>query len=400
MIKLDNISFDHCIKCTVCTIYCPVARGTHLFPGPKQSGPDAERLRIKNPELVDASLKYCSNCKKCEIACPSDVKIADIIQMAKFNYTKKRFSLRGVILSRLDLIGWFATKLSFAVNFIMALSITGFLMEIFIGISGKRQFPRFEQGTFVKWFRKHAPDQSRFEEQIVYFHGCSINNMDHSLGRDFVKVMNSVGTGVIIPKQKCCGVPAIANSELNKARKNANYNIRSLSENTIKDLKIIQTCSSGSFALKHEYRNLLAINNSQIYNRIEYVTRYLFTLFSNGRKPLMKNLPLRVAYHSPCHLERMGEVMHTIEVLKSIPGLDLVILNSECCGLSGTYGFKKEYYAISANIGKNLFKLLDDVNPEIVVTDCVTCKWQIEHFTNYRVVHPVNLLAMAIVKPD
>ena len=77
MINLENISFDHCIKCTVCTAYCPVARATHLYPGPKQSGPDTERLRIKNPNLLDESLKYCNNCKRCEIACPSDVKIAD-----------------------------------------------------------------------------------------------------------------------------------------------------------------------------------------------------------------------------------------------------------------------------------------------------------------------------------
>ena len=83
MIDLDNISFDHCIKCTVCTIYCPVARATHHFFGPKQCGPDAERLRIKNPELVDATLTYCTNCKRCEVACPSEVKIADIIQTAK-----------------------------------------------------------------------------------------------------------------------------------------------------------------------------------------------------------------------------------------------------------------------------------------------------------------------------
>ena len=83
MIKLENISFDHCIKCTVCNIYCPVARVTHLFPGPKQSGPDLERLRIKNPALVEPSLKYCTNCKRCEISCPSDVMIANIIQEAK-----------------------------------------------------------------------------------------------------------------------------------------------------------------------------------------------------------------------------------------------------------------------------------------------------------------------------
>lgn len=49
---------------------------------PKQAGPDGERLRLKDGKLYDEALKYCINCKRCEVACPSDVKIGDIIQRA------------------------------------------------------------------------------------------------------------------------------------------------------------------------------------------------------------------------------------------------------------------------------------------------------------------------------
>ncbi len=66
-----NQTFDQCIKCTVCTAYCPVAKANPAYPGPKQAGPDGERLRIKSPELFDSALKYCTNCKRCEVACPS-----------------------------------------------------------------------------------------------------------------------------------------------------------------------------------------------------------------------------------------------------------------------------------------------------------------------------------------
>lgn len=90
--------------------------------------------------------------------------------------------------------------------------------------------------------------------------------------------------------------------------------------------------------------------------------------------------------------------MYTIDILKRVPGLDLVILNSECCGMSGTYGFKKEYFKISEMIGSQLFKKIDDAGPEVVVTDCVTCKWQIENMTGYRVLHPINILAMSVFK--
>ena len=79
-------SFESCIKCTVCTTYCPVAKVNPLYPGPKQAGPDGERLRLKDPTLYDEALKYCTNCKRCEVACPSDVKIGDIIQRARADF--------------------------------------------------------------------------------------------------------------------------------------------------------------------------------------------------------------------------------------------------------------------------------------------------------------------------
>ena len=74
----NNISennFEQCIKCTVCTVYCPVIPVNPKYPGPKQAGPDEERLRLKRGEYFDEALKYCLNCKRCEVACPSNVKI-------------------------------------------------------------------------------------------------------------------------------------------------------------------------------------------------------------------------------------------------------------------------------------------------------------------------------------
>ncbi len=397
MIKLENISFDHCIKCTVCTIYCPVAKATHLFPGPKQSGPDAERLRIKSPELVDSGLKYCTNCKRCEVACPSDVKIADLIQEAKWNYGKKHFSLRNFLLSRMDWMGILLSPFSPIVNFFTGQRIVKFFMEMFIGIASGRSFPQFKTGSFQKWFKKETPDQKIFPEQVVYFHGCSVNRMDHDLGKDLVKVLNAMNIGIQVPEQKCCGVPAIANGDVKRAKKNARFNIASLDKASGKEKKkIIQTCSSGSYALKYEYKNFLHMDNNEIYDNIEYVTKFLFDQFEKGNMPKMNPVHIRAAYHSPCHLERMGGVMYTIDVLKRIPGLDLVILHSECCGLSGTYGFKKEYFDISKSVGSELFKRIEAATPEIVITDCVTCKWQIENFTPYEVVHPLTLIARAI----
>ena len=82
-------NFEECMKCTICTAYCPVVPVNPRYPGPKQAGPDGERLRLKDPYFFNQALKYCLNCKRCEVVCPSGVAVADIIQSARIKYSKE-----------------------------------------------------------------------------------------------------------------------------------------------------------------------------------------------------------------------------------------------------------------------------------------------------------------------
>jgi glycerol-3-phosphate dehydrogenase subunit C len=299
-------------------------------------------------------------------------------------------------MSRTDLVGGIATIFSGIVNFIIGLSIVRIFMHLFLKIPFRTVFPKYEKTTFRRIFKKELRwSQSEYSKKVIYFHGCYVNYNNNSLGRDFVKVMNALGYGVEMKKEKCCGVPLIANGYIEKAKKNATYNINSLQKGG-GDSKIVATSSSCTFALKNEYSSFLELDNSGIADRIEFVTRFIYNEFLSGNIPKMKPLGIRAAYHSPCHLERMGGVMYTLGILKKIPGLELVVLNSECCGIAGTYGFKNENYDISQSVGKSLFNLIDKAVPEFVITDCETCKMQIEMNTKYKVLHPVTVIAMAL----
>ena len=78
---------------------------------------------------------------------------------------------------------------------------------------------------------------------------------------------------------------------------------------------------------------------SPIADKVDYITAFLIQKLEDGPLPPLKPVNLTAAYHSPCHLERMGGVIHTIGLLKKIPGLKLKILHSECCGIAGTLRF-------------------------------------------------------------
>ena len=90
-------SLDHCVKCTICETYCPVAAATPLFPGPKYVGPQAERYRSADGPSPDSSLDYCSSCGICTQVCPQGVKIAEINSQARaLMKAERQGSVHGV----------------------------------------------------------------------------------------------------------------------------------------------------------------------------------------------------------------------------------------------------------------------------------------------------------------
>ena len=79
--NISRLNLEQCQKCSLCNTVCPMMAVNPAYPGPKRSGPDGERYRLKDPVFYDEALKYCLNCKRCEVACPSDVKIAEVMNL-------------------------------------------------------------------------------------------------------------------------------------------------------------------------------------------------------------------------------------------------------------------------------------------------------------------------------
>ena len=95
-------------------------------------------------------------------------------------------------------------------------------------------------------------------------------------------------------------------------------------------------------------------------------------------------------------MEKLGWAIYSTSLLRMIPGVDFLMLDSQCCGIAGTYGFKKEHYQDSQKIGESLFRQIQDSNVDLVATDCETCKWQIEMSTEKEVKNPISVLAEAL----
>ena len=397
--NISDNNFEQCIKCTVCTVYCPVSAVNSDYPGPKQAGPDGERLRLKQPNFYDESLKYCINCKRCEVACPSNVRIGDIIQSARIKYSKKKPKLRDYILANTDIVGTLATPFAPIVNTMLGLKPMKAILDGVLAIDHRRTFPKYSFGTFETWYKKQTDQQKQYPSQVSYYHGCYANYNNPQLGKDLVKVFNALNIGVqLLKKEKCCGVALISNGLIDQAKKQAQVNISSIRESVLDNkIPVVATSSTCTFTIRDEYPHLLDIDNADVRDQIELATRYIYRLLSTTETTMkLKPGKLKVVYHTPCHMEKLGWSYYSIELLKLIPNIELKVLESQCCGIAGTYGFKKENYPTSQAIGAKLFEQIEASGADYVVTDCETCKWQIEMSTTKKCEHPISIIAKAL----
>lgn len=400
----ENIStnnFEQCIKCTVCTAYCPVVAVNPNYPGPKQAGPDGERYRLKDADFYDKALKYCLNCKRCEVSCPNNVKIGDIIQLARIRYDHSTPGLRDRLLASTDFMGSVATTFAPITNTMLGLSPVKATMEVFLNIDSHRQFPAYTGKKFTTWFKKVADGQAKYKNQVTYFHGCYVNYNYPQLGKDLVTVMNAIGYGVkLMEGEKCCGVAKIANKLISKAKKDAVNNIQQVRKaiDNNPENYVIGTGSTCIFTMRDEYPHLLDVDNADVRDQITMGTVFLYKLIESGKVKLAfkPDFKARVTYHTPCHMQRLGWGIYSTSLIKMIPGIDFVPIDVNCCGIAGTYGFKKENYKYSQAIGKELFDSISEANVNFVITDCETCKMQIQMSTGVEVLNTISLLAQAL----
>jgi Fe-S oxidoreductase len=100
-----------------------------------------------------------------------------------------------------------------------------------------------------------------------------------------------------------------------------------------------------------------------------------------------------LAYHNPCHLKIQPHPDSSLRMLSRIGGVRVEELDSHCCGMAGTWGFRADHYDLSERIAVDLIVKLQRSSASMGVTDCPTCRLQMEQFGSKEIRHPIEILA-------
>ena len=240
--------------------------------------------------------------------------------------------------------------------------------------------------------------------EAVYFDDTFTDYYHPQTGIAAVRVLEALGYRVtIVARLGCCGRPAISKGQLGTAREWARRNVIALHPFAARGVPIVGTEPSCLLTLRDEYPELLGGEHARTVASQALLIEELIARLEADRPGAVSaifrdDLDRSILLHGHCHQKALTGMDATLDALSLVPGYRAELIDSGCCGMAGSFGFEAEHYEISRAMGAlRLFPAVDaaSADTEIAITG-VSCRQQLDHFTDRRPRHVVELLAEAL----
>jgi Fe-S oxidoreductase len=222
------------------------------------------------------------------------------------------------------------------------------------------------------------------------------------VGIDTIEVLSKLGYQVVITQHKESGRGFISKGLLDKAKDLANYNVDHFKEIISDKNPLIGIEPSAILTFRDEYLRLadnkeaaLQISNNT-FTIEEFIEKEIKSkkITTENFKADRKILKI----HGHCHQKSLSSVNSTFTMLNLPIHFSVTILNSGCCGMAGSFGYEKEHYNLSMQVGEDtLFPKIRNTGPATeLAASGTSCRHQIYDGTKRRSKHPISILRQVL----
>ena len=372
----DILDSYTCTECGRCTDNCP-AWNTEKVLSPRDvvvklrhyvssEGKDilAGKPAEEQPDLPDAQwvtpeeLWACTTCNACVEQCPLFIdQMAKIVDMRRFLTLEGKLS--GTATRTLQKLQNNGNPWGFPEN-----QRGGWLSEMDVPVLGVS-----------------AEDASGFD--VIYWAGCfgGYDPRGQEVSKAIVSLLKIAGVNFAVmgSAETCTGDPARRLGEEALYQMLAAQNIETLDGMKVK--KILANCPHCFNTIKNEY--------PQFGGNYEVVhhTDFLLDLIREGKLSPDSRIEKKMTYHDSCYIGRYNNVYDSPrEILKSIPGIDLVEMKrnrtkSFCCGAGGGKIWMEEE---APRVNWNRFDEAAESEPDTLATACYFCNTMFDDAARFR----------------
>src|SRR5215469_5095095 len=345
---------------------------------------------------VKEALDLCLACKACKTECPMHVDMATYKAEFLAHYYEGRTRPRAAYaMGHISRWAKIAQRAPWLANFFTQTPGFSNVIKFCGGVAQPRRMPRFAHQTFRQRFPSLAT-QSSGKPQVVLWLDTFSNHFHPHIAQAAVEVLEHAGYQAILPEATlCCGRPLYDFGMLDRAKAQLEEILLVLKPHIAAGTPVIGLEPSCVSVFRDEMTNLLGTNaDAEQLRRQTFLLSEFLVQKADYRPPQLKR---KAIVHGHCHHKSVLKFDSERELLKRI-GLDFEILDSGCCGMAGSFGFEKEKYAVSVQIGERV--LLPAVRAAsadtLIIADGFSCFQQIEQLTGRRALHIAEVLQMAI----
>jgi iron-sulfur cluster protein len=420
----------YCIRCSACLNSCANFQtvGGHAFGGETYSGGIGGSWEAGTGNLENARFsELCTGCSRCVDQCPVRIDVPWLNEnlAERLNRTAEPSHAAGLLaawsgtavddraspLSKIFFANYhyfakWACRFAGISNAIAGTKRGRLLMERWLGLDTRRTLTPFPKQTFA-----HAASTVEAKKnktpaaKVVLFADVFTNYGLVSRGVAALKVLRGLGADVVVSEVLPEGRAALSQGMIATAKAHARRAAAELEPYVHggRDVVVVEPSSLAMFRREFDHllenKVLFQILRASTFEVVEYVVKLLA---KTGREPdAAFDLPRspvgsKLFFHAHCQQRTIGSASATESLLRQI-GFDVVTSNVECCGMAGSFGYKKDFYEMSMAVGADLFAQAAQkekgASPRALIASGTSCTEQLQAGMKRPVMHPIELLA-------
>jgi Fe-S oxidoreductase len=357
-------------------------------------------------EEIKEVMDLCLSCKGCKSECPSNVDMGKLKQEWQYQYYKEKgVPFRTRLIGNFSMGMKLASLVPWGYKLVFGNKALGNAAKSVIGFAKDRSMPHLSKITWRKWFMSQfKPTVKNSGKSVYLFIDELLNYNEAEIGITTVKLLDKLGYEIKFIDHVDSGRSFLSKGLLEEARALAKKNVQ-LFKDVISDATpLIGVEPSAILTFRDEYPDLLRNEEKEAAHKIAahayMIEEFLAKELDAGRidLSLFKEQKLLIKLHGHCQQKALSSLTPVKKILTRMGSSEVHIIPSGCCGMAGSFGYEKEHFDLSMQIGELVLFPTVRKQPEnvIIAAAGTSCRHQIKDGTGRKALHPVDILWNAL----